>query len=60
GVYREYDGSGLVAFFNFSGQQVQVPHPDGKDLLTGSTRTAGWDVLKPYAFAWIRTGKTNE
>ena len=60
GIYREYGGAGLVAFFNFSGQQQYVPYPDGTDLMTGETQAPGWGTLAPYAFAWIRTGKTDE
>ena len=60
GIYREYNGTGLVAFFNFSGQQQYVPYPDGTDLMTGETQAEGWGPLAPYAFAWIRTGMADE
>ena len=60
GIYREYNGTGLVALFNFSGEEIQVPYPDGIDLLTGKTAASGWGGLAPYTFVWIRTGKKNE
>jgi amylosucrase len=60
GVYREYNGTGLTAFFNFSDQQINVPYRAGKDLITGEDRVAGLAPIEPYAFSWIRTGKTDE
>ena len=60
GIYREYNGTGLTAFFNFSGQDVQIPYPDGVDLLTGKITVSGPGPLAPYSFVWIRTGNDHE
>ena len=60
GIYREYDGKGLVGLFNFSEWPIPVYYPDGTDLMSGNKIKAGDSHIDGYGFVWLATGENNE
>ena len=55
GMYREYEGQGMVAYFNFSEYDLKVYLPEGRNLMSGRKIKAGTKKIEGYGFYWILT-----
>lgn len=53
GIYREYDGQGMVSYFNFSEYELPVHLPRGRNMVSGSSVREGIATIEGYGFYWI-------
>ena len=53
GIYREYDGQGMISYFNFSEYELDVHLPAGRNLMNGKKVKEGANKIEGYGFYWI-------
>lgn len=53
GIYREYNGQGMVSVFNFSEYEIETHLPAGTDLIRSETIEEGRHRLSGYGFCWV-------
>ena len=53
GIYREYDGQGMMAYFNFSEYELDVYLPAGRNMMSGRMVKEGANKIEGYGFYWI-------